>query len=166
MRYVDASWSVLRHKKLDQSACPCKTFKLLCRQQPFASYPNAMRHPAPAPTRCDKHSAAGWRHARACTLDASSLNELFPRPDNDPDLEFAWATRGAPVATRVARSQLGLLTARRRWSLPSTKHLRFRRNYLVQHRCACVVVALCNTPCEALLCSAMHSSAMSLHIGY
>lgn len=79
---------------------------------------------------------AGWRHARACVLDPTSLDELFPRPDGDPDLDHAWATRGAPVTTKVARSRLALLTARRHWTLPRTQHLRFRHGYLVQHRCA------------------------------
>jgi flavin-dependent dehydrogenase len=82
-----------------------------------------------------EHYIAGDHVLSGCVLDDSALNELFPRPNNDMELDFEWKTLGAPVATQVKRDRFSMLSKRRRFWLPVSRHMRNRRKYLVSLRC-------------------------------
>ena len=77
---------------------------------------------------------AGDNALSGCVLDPCSLNELFPRLEGDFDGDVQWKVLGAPVTTKVKRSQFSLLTKRRRWWLPKSRHMRSRGHYIVSLR--------------------------------
>ena len=97
-------------------------------------------------------------------LDPAPLNELYPRPDGDPELDLAWVTRGAPVTTKLSKARLRLLTRKRHWTLPATRHLRQKSNHLVSHRCAILApdrpaldcITNCLQKCMALTSGRQH----------
>lgn len=83
-----------------------------------------------AENRAGDHTLSGG------VFDPCSLNELFPRPADDPEADYEWQALGAPVTTKVKRSRFSVLSQRRRWWFPRPRQLRNRGNYLVDQRCA------------------------------
>lgn len=67
-------------------------------------------------------------------LDPSALNELFPRPVDDPEAPFGWETLGAPVATKVTKDRFSMLSKRRRWWMPVPRQMRNKGNYIISLR--------------------------------
>jgi hypothetical protein len=78
---------------------------------------------------------AGSHILNACILDSAPLNELFPQPNNDPDVEYEWKSNGAPVSVKVGKQRQSLLFKHRRLWLPKSKHLRASGHYVVSEKC-------------------------------